>query len=70
MWGTWTLTIVLLATGLAGTILPLLPGPVIIFVAGVLHTFLRPESAMSWWGIGLMALLVAGIHDAIASRIV
>lgn len=59
MWGTWTLTIVLMVTGLAGTILPLLPGPVIIFVAGVLHTILRPQSAMSWWGIGVMALLLA-----------
>jgi uncharacterized protein YqgC (DUF456 family) len=59
MWGTWTLTIVLLVTGLLGTVLPLLPGPVIIFVGGVLHTFLRPESAMSWWGIGVMALLLA-----------
>jgi uncharacterized protein YqgC (DUF456 family) len=59
MWGTWTLTIFLLVTGLLGTVLPLLPGPVIIFVGGVLHTFLRPESAMSWWGIGVMALLLA-----------
>jgi uncharacterized protein YqgC (DUF456 family) len=58
VWGTWTLTIVLLLTGLIGTVLPLLPGPVIIFVGAVLHTFLRPESAMSWWGISLMALLL------------
>lgn len=59
MWSVWTLTCVLMLTGLAGTVLPLLPGPVIIFIAGVLHTFLRPESAMSWWGIALMALLLA-----------
>src|SRR5688572_27150816 len=59
LWGTWTLTSVLLLTGLLGTVLPLLPGPVIIFVGGALHTFLRPESAMSWWGIGIMALLLA-----------
>jgi uncharacterized protein YqgC (DUF456 family) len=58
MWGVWTLTIILLVAGLIGTVLPLLPGPVLIFVGGVLHTFLRPESAMSWWGIGLMALLL------------
>ena len=59
MWGAWSLTCVLLLAGLLGTILPLLPGPVLIFVAGVLHTFLRPESAMSWWGIGFMAVLLA-----------
>jgi uncharacterized protein YqgC (DUF456 family) len=59
LWGTWTLTILLLVTGLLGTVLPLLPGPVIIFVGGVLHTVLRPESALSWWGITVMALLLA-----------
>jgi uncharacterized protein YqgC (DUF456 family) len=59
MWGVWTLTTVLMVAGLAGTVLPLLPGPVLIFVGGVLHTILRPESKMSWWGIGLLALLLA-----------
>jgi len=58
MWGTWTLTIVLLTAGFAGTVLPLLPGPVLIFVAGLVHTLLRPESGMSWWGLTILALLV------------
>lgn len=58
MWGTWTLTIILMLVGLAGTVLPLLPGPVIIFVGALLHTFLRSQSAMSWWGLALMAILL------------
>lgn len=59
MWGAWTLTVVLLLIGLAGTVLPLLPGPVIIFVGAALHSFIRPESAVSWWGIGILGLLLA-----------
>lgn len=59
MWGTWLVTGSLLLAGLVGTVLPMLPGPVVIFVAGVLHSFLRPESAMSWGGIAILGLLLA-----------
>lgn len=58
-WGTWSLTGILLVAGLIGTVVPLLPGPVLIFVAGIVHTLLRPESGMSWWAIAIQALLVA-----------
>ncbi len=58
-WGTWSLTVFLLVGGMIGTVVPLLPGPVLIFIAGVVHTFLRPESGMSWWAIAIQALLVA-----------
>lgn len=58
MWGTWALTITLLVVGLLGTVLPLLPGPFIIYVGGILHTFIRPESGMSWPGIALFTLLL------------
>lgn len=57
-WGVWSLTVSLLVLGLLGAVLPFLPGPFLIFVAGVLHTVLRPESAMSWSGIAVMALLL------------
>lgn len=56
-WGTWTLTGVLLVLGLAGTVVPLLPGPALIFIAGVVHTLLLPESGMSWWAIAIQAVL-------------
>jgi hypothetical protein len=57
-WGVWTLTVSLMLAGLAGTVLPLLPGPFIIFVAAVAHKFLRPETGITWWGLVALALLV------------
>jgi uncharacterized protein YqgC (DUF456 family) len=57
--GVWSLTIILLVTGLLGAIIPFLPGPFLLFLAGVLHSFLRPESGVSWWGIGILGLLLA-----------
>ncbi|MBE7494135.1 MAG: DUF456 domain-containing protein [Verrucomicrobiaceae bacterium] len=54
MVGVWSLTISLLAVGFVGAIVPFLPGPALILVAGVLHTLLRPESAMSTFGIVLL----------------
>lgn len=54
----WTLTISLLVLGVIGSVLPLLPGPLLIFVTGLIHTWLRPESGMSWPGIILLGLLL------------
>ena len=54
--GVWSLTGVLLLLGVIGSVVPLLPGPVLIFAAGILHTILRPESAMSWQGILILSL--------------
>lgn len=59
MLGVWSMTITLLIVGLLGTVLPLLPGPMILFLAGALHTILRPESGMSFWGLVLLAVLLA-----------
>lgn len=56
--GVWTLTISLLVVGIIGSVLPLLPGPLLIFLAGVIHTLLRPESAMSWQGLVVLGLLL------------
>jgi uncharacterized protein len=57
--GVWLLTGTLLLVGLLGTILPLLPGPFLIFAAGIIHTLLREESAMSWQGIVILSLWLA-----------
>lgn len=54
--GVWTLTSCLLIVGLLGAVLPFLPGPLLIFLAGVIHTILRPESGMSWIGLTLLGL--------------
>lgn len=59
-WLVWCLTASLMIIGVLGTIVPLLPGPVLLFVAGGLHTLLLPDQGMSLWGLALMALLLAG----------
>jgi len=56
--GVWTLTICLLLVGLVGSVLPLLPGPFLIFLGGVLHTVLLPEQGMGWVGLVILALLL------------
>jgi uncharacterized protein YqgC (DUF456 family) len=58
MWGTWILTSVLFIVGLVFTVLPFLPGPLIIFAGGIVHTLLRPQSGMSWPGIAIFTLLL------------
>lgn len=58
MWGVWTLTMCLLLVGLIGSVVPFLPGPVLIFIAGIAHTLLRPESGMSAWGFVVLSLLM------------
>jgi uncharacterized protein YqgC (DUF456 family) len=66
--GVWTLTLSLLVLGVIGSVLPLLPGPLLIFVAGVIHTLLRPESAMSWQGLVVLGLLtvIAYLFDFVS----
>ncbi len=58
--GIWLVTLCLLTVGLAGSVLPVLPGHLIIVVAAVFHWFaLREASGVEWWTfavlIGLMA---------------
>ena len=56
----WTITLVLMFAGLAGTVLPLLPGTTIIFAAAVLHHYmLGVEQSVSWWTLsGLLVLML------------
>lgn len=54
--GVWTLTTCLMLVGLIGSVVPLLPGPFLLFLAGVIHTLLLPTAGMSWQGIVLLAL--------------
>lgn len=57
-WGIWLLTGALMLTGFVGTVLPVIPGPLIIFVAAVLHLFLHPASGITWWCIAIMAIIL------------
>lgn len=54
----WTVTMLLMLIGLAGTVLPMLPGTTVILAAAVLHYLLLPaDQSITWWTIGGLALL-------------
>lgn len=59
MIGAWLLTGCLLIVGTLGAIVPFLPGPLLLFVAAVVHTLLRSESAISGTGFVILGVLVA-----------
>lgn len=54
----WLLTGSLLLVGLIGSVVPLLPGPFLIFIAGIVHSVLLPSRGMSWQGILILCLLL------------
>lgn len=59
----WTVTLVLMLTGLVGTVVPLLPGTTIIFAAAVLHYFMLGEAhSVGWWTLGGLLLLTVVSH--------
>ena len=54
----WALTLVLMAIGLIGTVLPVLPGTAIILAAAIMHRItLGPEKGLGWSSLVLLALL-------------
>ena len=54
----WALTILLIALGIVGAVVPGMPGPLLIFVAGLLHWLLLP-GIVSPWTLVLLAVLAA-----------
>jgi uncharacterized protein len=54
----WLLVVVLFAIGLIGTLLPIVPGAIIILAAAVLHQImLGSEKSLGWWNIVALILL-------------
>lgn len=54
----WLLTIFLMALGLLGTVLPVIPGTAIILGAAVIHrVMVGAELGASWWCIGGLVVL-------------
>jgi uncharacterized protein YqgC (DUF456 family) len=51
----WTFTLTLMLIGVAGVIIPLLPGTTLILIAAVLHKIFLPAD-LSWLAIGFIAL--------------
>ena len=56
----WTLTLVLMFAGLAGTVVPVLPGTTVILAAAIMHHLALGEAhSIGWWSIaGLTVLAV------------
>src|SRR6476660_6066392 len=45
----WSVTLLLMAIGLVGTVLPIFPGPAVIFAAAILHrSILGTEKSIGW----------------------
>src|SRR6186997_1511351 len=54
----WIAVIIVMAIGLIGSVLPVIPGTTIILIAAVVHRLMvGPEKGMAWWGIGGLVLL-------------
>jgi uncharacterized protein YqgC (DUF456 family) len=54
----WLIAIVLMAIGLIGTLLPVVPGAIIILAAALLHQImLGSEKSVGWWNIAALVLL-------------
>ena len=61
-WAMWLVTGTLLTTGFLGSFVPLVPGPLIIFIGCALHSWLRPISGMGWGGMLLELLLLVAAY--------
>jgi uncharacterized protein YqgC (DUF456 family) len=53
----WTVAATTSLVGMAGIVLPLLPGLMLIWVGALIHKFCLP-SLVSWWTLGAMGVLV------------
>lgn len=56
--GMWALIWGLMLAGVVGTVLPVIPGPMLIFIAAVINKWWMPEQSVSWGGLVLMLLMV------------
>lgn len=61
-WGVWTLTSVLMFLGLVGSVVPFIPGPLLILIGAVAHVLLRPESGAGWWCVALLFVLTLAAY--------
>jgi uncharacterized protein YqgC (DUF456 family) len=57
----WLITVSLLLVGLIGCVLPVLPGPPIIFLAAVAHRLMlgAEGSGLAWWSFLVLGAMVA-----------
>ena len=53
----WVLVAVLMIAGVAGTILPVLPGAALIFAGAVLGAWIDDWTRVSWFALGVIGVL-------------
>src|SRR5437867_109543 len=59
----WSLTLIVMMLGLAGTVVPLVPGTVLILAAAVIHRLALGEAhSVGWWTIGGLTFLMILSH--------
>ena len=59
----WLFTIVLLAVGLIGSVLPAIPGATIILAAAVIHRImLGPEKSLGWRALTVLVILTLATY--------
>jgi uncharacterized protein YqgC (DUF456 family) len=59
----WIVTLVIMAIGLIGTVLPILPGTTLILVAAILHRLmLGPEKGAGWLSLTTLSLFVVASY--------
>ena len=62
----WFVALAIMAVGLLGTVLPVVPGTTIILAAAILHrVMVGAEKGMGWWGfaaLGVLALASYGLE--------
>lgn len=58
--GIWVVTWLLIVVGLVGTLLPILPGQVLIIVAAGGHWWVKKdESHLGWWTLAILVVILA-----------
>lgn len=62
VWISWVVAISLMISGLAGTVLPIIPGHLLILIGALLYKWIHPNDALSWWGIVILAVLVVAAY--------
>ncbi|MGH7936028.1 MAG: DUF456 domain-containing protein, partial [Chthoniobacterales bacterium] len=59
----WAVTLVLMAIGLIGTVLPIFPGTTNILAAAIIHrAMLGSEKSIGWKTIAVLVLLTLGSY--------
>ncbi|MEP4806976.1 MAG: DUF456 domain-containing protein [Luteolibacter sp.] len=58
--GVWIVTGLLMAAGLVGCIVPVIPGHLLILAGAVCYRLLKGEEAgIAWWGFAILVLILA-----------